>query len=228
MVIDWYNPLVFYPLLVAVFLVIRKPKIREYLHSINTLIHEAAHAIAALILSGKLVSIKIFSNTEGETLVRSSNRLGTLFIAIVGYPAAALCGFLLLYALRIGQAYMAILILTVLSIVFVLLFIRNWYGFFWLLSFLTINLLAIWYNKIELLNYLCLIFSFVIIAEALYSPLVLFRISLKNPKAAGDASVLKSITYLPAFFWSIVFIILNYLIIFFTVSNLFPPIFAIK
>lgn len=93
-----------------------------------TLIHEAGHALVAVLAGRRLSGIRLHSDTSGVTLSRGKPRgLGMVFTLAAGYPAPALIG--LGGAWLMGAGYAAgWLWLLVLICASMLLLVRNLYG----------------------------------------------------------------------------------------------------
>ncbi len=222
MVLNFSDPTLFYILFTGIFLTCRIPIIGTGLKVVNTMLHESAHGLVAFCFSGKIQSIKLFSNTEGEITVKGSGRFATFLTAIAGYPLSAASGMGLLFLISEKQTELVIWILSGVSILILVLFIRNWFGAFWLIGFAAINGALIYFKLFNLINLACYIYVFVIITEAIYSPFAVFYLSFTNPKAAGDASVLSKITHIHPVFWGLVFTVGNGFILYYTIINFFP------
>ncbi|WP_413542462.1 M50 family metallopeptidase [Citricoccus nitrophenolicus] len=93
-----------------------------------TLVHEAGHALVAVLAGRRLSGIRLHSDTSGVTLSRGRPRgPGMVLTLAAGYPAPALAG--LAGAWLVGAGYAAgSLWLLVLTCVLMLLLIRNLYG----------------------------------------------------------------------------------------------------
>lgn len=222
MALNWFDPLMFYILFVSVFLTCRIPFVGTGLKVVNTMLHESAHGLVAFCFSGKIQSIKLFSNTEGEISVKGAGRFATILTALAGYPLSALSGMGLLYLISQKQTELAIWILSGVAILILLLFIRNWFGAFWLIGFALLNGTLIYFKLSDVINLACFIYVFVILTEAVYSPLAVLYLSFTNSKAAGDATVLSKITHIHPIFWGLVFTAGNGVILYYTVVNFFP------
>ncbi|MDD4575537.1 MAG: M50 family metallopeptidase [Bacteroidales bacterium] len=222
MEIKLFEPWFFYSLLVAVYLSCRAPYIGVAMRVVNTMLHEFSHALVAFLFSGKIQSVKLFSNTEGEITISGNNKIVQFLTALAGYPLSALSGMGILFLVMNDYQDVALWILTAFASVLLLLFVRNLYGVIWLIVFMGINLSALLFEIYPLMSLLGLIYTFIIITEAAHSVFSLLVLSIRNPKMAGDATVLSKLTFLPAVFWALCFVGLNGFIVYFVVAKFFP------
>ncbi|MGA6167129.1 M50 family metallopeptidase [Amycolatopsis magusensis] len=95
-----------------------------------TIVHEAGHAFAAVLVGRRLQGIRLHSDTSGVTVSRGKpTGPGMVLTALAGYPAPALLG--LAFAALIAADRMSILLgLAALLLLGVLVMIRNVYGAF--------------------------------------------------------------------------------------------------
>ena len=96
----------------------------------TTWVHECGHAVAAVLVGGRVMSITIQPDTSGltQSLVPST-RLARGFVASAGYLGAAMVGCLLMAATRVEKwAHIILLGVGVCMLVTVLLWMRNLFG----------------------------------------------------------------------------------------------------
>ena len=103
-------------------------------------------------------------------------------------------------------------------------FVRNFYGIFWLVLFLVSGGVIVELNSLDILNAWMVFLASLLLTDAFVSGFILLKISIVNPSGAGDAANLKKETHIPAWFWSLLFCIINGYFAFLTVSLTFPPI----
>jgi hypothetical protein len=92
---SWINSnhqILFYVLLITAILLTRIPVLGKYFRSVNTLVHEAGHAFATLLLSGEVIAVNLFADTSGTTVTKAKGKFSQALIAIAGYPVSALTG----------------------------------------------------------------------------------------------------------------------------------------
>ncbi|MGH3433448.1 MAG: M50 family metallopeptidase [Thermocrispum sp.] len=98
--------------------------------TVLTLVHEAGHALAAVLVGRRLQGIRLHSDTSGLTFSRGRpTGPGVVFTVLAGYPAPALAG--LLFAGLAGADLMsAVLVVSATGVCGVLVMTRNVYGIF--------------------------------------------------------------------------------------------------
>ncbi|MDD5570160.1 MAG: M50 family metallopeptidase [Bacteroidales bacterium] len=200
------NEYFFYGLIVLSFIVTRIPFVGKFFRVANTLIHESGHAIVALLTSGSIESIELFSNTEGAAVTRSNNKFGQFLVSVAGYPFSSASAFGLFFLIKYQQYNILLFCLASLALINIVLWIRNWYGTLWLLTFAAM-LVAVYLLKNEFVTYcFSVVLSGIILTDSFYSTLELLYLSIYKSNNAGDATNLKKMTYVPAFFWASFFV----------------------
>ncbi len=213
---------IFYIFLAISIVLSRLPIIGKYFIGINTLIHETGHALMALFLSGKVHRIDLSSDTSGSALTSTDNKFKSFLVSIIGYPFSSIIAFVFFYFIHQKAFDYVLFIIIGIAILNLILYVRNWYGIFWLLSFLSISVLII-YFKIEMLLFgFALFCSFIILSDSILSAIILLIISIKSPKAAGDANNLANLTHFPAVFWSVLFVAFSIFMGYKTIVLFFP------
>ena len=176
---------------VILFWLLRINKTGKVLCVINTMIHETGHAVFSLLTSGSVERIDLFADTSGACITGSKYWLGKFIVSLAGYPfasAAAWFGFYLLYQ---GKAEWNLYLLGGIACTNMVLWVRNKYGFFWLLVFIC-TLGGIYYaNNSTLTFYSLFMINSVLLIESLWSALIILYISAENPHEAGDAKNLR-------------------------------------
>ena len=93
-----------------------------------TLVHEAGHALVAVLVGRRLSGIRLHADTSGVTLSRGKPRgAGMVLTVAAGYPAPAIVGLAGAWLVGTGLAS-AWLWLFVLTCALMLLLVRNLYG----------------------------------------------------------------------------------------------------
>ena len=215
---------IFYLLIILSLILTRIPYIGKFFRVINTMIHECGHAFMALFLSGEVVKINLFSDTSGITVTKVRGKLPRLLVSLAGYPFSAIISFIIFYLLKNGYLTLALIILMLFALISLMLFVRNFYGIFWLVLFLVSGGVIVELNSIEILNAWMIFLASLLLTDAIISGFILLKISIVNPTGAGDAANLKKETHIPAWFWSLLFCFINGYFVYLTVSLTFPPI----
>lgn len=222
---NWFaenREIAFYGLLVVAIFLTRIPIAGKYFRITNTLIHEAGHAFATLLLSGEILAINLFADTSGSTVTKSKSKFSQAIIALAGYPVSSLSAWLCLFLLYQGHSLYILFFLTSISLIIMILSLKNAYGLFWAGTFAVLNLLLIYFNDAQVINLAATFFSLIIFTDSIISSLVLFGISIKQPKKAGDAANLQKITKVPAAIWASAILAFSIGIGWITVIHYFP------
>ncbi|MBO4646113.1 MAG: M50 family metallopeptidase [Bacteroidales bacterium] len=199
---------VFWLLVIVAFLLPKIPVAGKFFNIINTMIHEFGHALAALLLKGEVIKIQIFNDTSGVTFTKSSSKFASIIISLCGYTFASVTAYLCFFLLSVGYEKWIIAGLSILFLFIMLLWIRqNTYGVIWVLSFTGLNLLLLFYFKNETaIQVAAWFYSLMILIESVWSAIVIFMLSLRDPHQAGDATNLHKSTHVHAVIWGILFL----------------------
>jgi len=216
--------IVFYLLLITAIFLTRIPVLGKYFRSVNTLVHEAGHALVALLLSGEVIAINLFADTSGTTVTKSKSRLAQILISLAGYPFSALAGWLCLFLLYKGFYLHILFVLTSIALIIMILSLRNTYGLFWAGTFVILNLLLIYFNNKTLTYAFASFYAVVVFSDAIISSLILVALAFRQPKKSGDAANLQKFTKIPAAVWAIILLAFTVFISWLSVVNYFPPI----
>lgn len=180
-----------------------------------TLVHEAGHALVAVLAGRRLSGIRLHSDTSGVTLSRGRPRgPGMILTLAAGYPAPALAG--LAGAWLVGAGYAAGgLWLLVLTCALMLLLVRNLYGL-WVVLVTGVAVGALSWAAppvaVQSAAYL-VVFSLLLAAPRSVVQMQRQRGRLRHPRGGGrpggapasDADQLAGLTGLPAGLWTGVF-----------------------
>jgi len=102
----------------------------RWARTVVTIVHEAGHAVVALLAGRRLQSIRLHSDTSGVTASRGKpTGPGMIFTALAGYPAPSLLG-LAFAALLAANRITVVLIVAAVLLLAVLVVVRNVYGVF--------------------------------------------------------------------------------------------------
>ena len=201
----FHIPLTYY-FIILTLLLIRIPIIGKFFKVVNTAVHELGHAIVSLLLSGEVQKIELFSNSEGVTVTHCSRTWKAFLVSLAGYPFASAVSYVCFYLLNQGFEKGLIIGFVVLFVLMLLLWIRNLYGFFWVILFGGGNIALLYYvTDPKILFLVALFYVTILFTESLRSSLVILYLSFRTPQQAGDASNLKNYTHIPAWFWGILF-----------------------
>jgi hypothetical protein len=215
---------IFYILLGVCLVISRLPWIGRYFRGINTLVHESGHAFMALILSGNVHRIDLSSDTSGSILTSTDNGFKKFLVSFTGYPFSSIVALLFFYFINKNAYQYVIFPLIALAFLNLILYVRNMYGIFWLITFLLLSFSVIYLNNQMLWYGFSLLCAFIILIDSVFSTIQLLIISLRTPKTAGDAKNIADITHFPALFWAAIFLLIAGFLAYKTIYLYFPKI----
>jgi hypothetical protein len=193
----------------AALLVVILPATWRVSRNVITIVHEAGHALVAVLVGRRLRGIRLHSDTSGLTVSRGKpDGPGMVCTALAGYPAPAVLG-LAFAALMAGGLIRALLVVSAALLVGVLIMIRNWYG---VLSLLLSGaaLAAVAFLASEHVQE---VFAHVITWFLLLGGLrpigELQRLRHRGYAPHSDADQLGHLTGTPGFFWVASFALIN-------------------
>ena len=159
----------------------------------QTFFHEFSHGLAALVSGGRIHSIEIAFDTSGICYTSG----GVLpLVLFSGYTGSALWGALIYLSVSAKHAKAIALSLALLVGTVGLFWVRDWVTPWILLSITALFLLAYRYgNNIWTHRFVAFVGLYVLL-ESLRAPF-----HLLDGKHIGDGSELADLTYLPEFFW---------------------------
>ena len=184
----------------------RIPVVGKFFNIINTAIHEFGHAVMALIMQGKVHKIELMRDTSGSTVTQCPTTLGNILVSLAGYPFAAFAGWFCCYLNEVGYQKGLVIGLSILMVVMLIFWIRNWYGLIWIILFCALNTWLLYTDNQQYINIAALFYAIVVMIEAVSSSFILLVLSIKDGHSAGDAANLAKFTHIPAFFWSLLFL----------------------
>ena len=184
----------------------RIPVVGKFFNIINTGLHEFGHALMALLLDGEVHKIELFKDTSGSTVTQTKHKAAAFLISLAGYPFAASVGWFSFYLVKHGAATGLVIGLTVLFVIMLLFWIRNWYGALWVVLFTGITALLLFLDDAQYAEYVAMFYAVMILTESVVSSVVLLVLSFKDSSKAGDATNLANLTHVPAAIWSLLFL----------------------
>lgn len=201
--------LIFYAAFLLAVLLPRIPFIGKFFRAVNTLIHEAGHAVMAVLTGSGIKKIELFSDLSGTATTVSDSKFKQFLISLAGYPSSVIVSLFFFFLLENNNYNFIYYVLAVVSLICLILFVRNAYGIFWLVFFTGICVALVYFNIKWLMFAFAVFISSILLWESIISTLILIRISFKTPNAAGDATNLKKSALLPPQFWAVLFFIIN-------------------
>ncbi|MCQ6562620.1 M50 family metallopeptidase [Paenibacillus mendelii] len=177
----------------------------EFVRNVDTLVHELAHALVTLLLSGSVMYIHLFGNQSGVTLSSYTEAWMVIPISLAGYVGSALFALLLFLLHAYKRERAGLIVVTVLAVVGLALFVRNGYGMVWCAGFAALTALIYAAAPPWLRTGYYLLISFICLVESVISSIVILSIAVVEPGSASDAANLSQVTRVPAFIWGLLF-----------------------
>jgi hypothetical protein len=176
-----------------------------FFRNVYTLVHEMAHAVATLLLSGSVLYIELYADQSGVTHSMIQPGWRSILISLAGYTGAALFAWLL-FRLQAGRREKTgLVIVAAIAVIGLLLFVRNGYGVLWCAGFAGVTLLIGLLAPGWLRLFYASLVAFICLVESLISSIMILVMAILDPAAAGDAANLSRATFIPAAVWGAFF-----------------------
>lgn len=189
------------------FFLIQIPIIGDYFRIINTVIHESGHAFMAL-FGGNVETISLYMNADGVTHGTQSIWIIDFITCAAGYTIASLIAYVAFWLIKKKKHIFFIDMLLGVIIINLILWVRNPYGIFWLVSFGILFLALLIKGSKKVIDNLVLLIASVLLVESVSTAYDIFTISIIQPHAAGDATNLSQLTaFIPPQVWGIYFFV---------------------
>lgn len=175
--------------------------------------HEAGHAVVALLTGRRLSGIRLHSDSSGVTIsVGRPRGPGMVAMLAAGYPAPAVLGLVLALVLGSGQVG-AVLWLLVALLAGMLLLVRNWFGLWTVLATGVVVFAVTWWLPASGQSAFASAVTWFLLLTGVREALDLAAVRRQRrgrPGARGtDADQLARITHLPAGLWVASFLVLS-------------------
>lgn len=194
--------------LVAALLVLL-PRVWPVARHAVTIVHEGAHAAAALATGRRLRGIRLHSDTSGVTVSAGKpTGLGMVVTAAAGYIGPALLGLAAAFLLEAGRAAGLLWGLLIL-LALLLAQLRNWFGLLPVaVSGAVVFAVSWWLPERELSTFAHLVTWFLLLAAP--RPVLELQAQRWRRRAPGsDADQLAHLTGVPAIVWVAVFLVVT-------------------
>jgi hypothetical protein len=176
-----------------------------FFRNLDTMVHEFGHAAVTLALSGKVMYIELYSDQSGVTLSTITKSWAIVPVSLAGYMTASLFAWFLFSAYARGKQRLGLQVMAVLSILSLVLFVRNGYGVMFLVGFIVLTVIVLALTPKWLRDFYYLLLAFLCLEESVFGPFSLILYAMRNSRNAGDASNLELHTGIPAIVWAIGF-----------------------
>ncbi|MCI1673745.1 MAG: M50 family metallopeptidase [Bifidobacterium tibiigranuli] len=174
-----------------------------------TIAHEGGHALIAVLTGRKLESIRLHADTSGVTVSAGRVRgLGLALTTFAGYIAPALWGLGCAALVANGFATAALWLLVVL-LAFMLVRIRNGYGFLAIIVALALTIVISWWGAAAMRNYAGYTLAWFLCFGAIRPLFELYRQRATRGARDSDADMLAQDTGIPATLWILLWLALD-------------------
>lgn len=188
-----------------------------------TVVHEAGHALVAVLVGRRLQSIRLHSDTSGVTVSRGKPRgPGMVVMLAAGYLAPAVLGLVAALLLAAGHS-VGLLWLLVALMAGLLLWVRNGYGFLVLLVGGAGVLLLTWYANGTVQSVAAYLIAWLLLLAS-PRPLLELLASGRRRGRTSDPDQLAGLTKVPAVVWTVVLLVANLAGLVVGVSTLAPDV----
>lgn len=193
--------------LVALLLVVARPTWPRVRLGV-TVVHEAGHAVVAVLVGRRLQGIRLHADTSGVTVSRGRpTGPGMVATIAAGYLAPAAVGVGAALLLAAGRGVL-MLWLVLLFLVALLVWIRNWYGVLTVvLAGAGVGLLT-WYAAAEVQSLVAYLVAWLLLLSAPRPVLELIGAG-RGRSRSSDPDQLARLTHVPAIVWCVVMLLAN-------------------
>ncbi len=177
--------------------------------NVITIVHEAGHALVALLAGRRLSGIRLHSDTSGLTLTRGRpHGPGMVCTALAGYVAPSLLG--LLFAALVGADRVAgLLIVCAVLLLGVLIMVRNAFGVFSVLVTGAVLVGVSWVATDDIQSAFAYVITWFLLLGGIRPVFELQRKRWRRRARDSDADQLARLTGAPGVFWVAMFLMIN-------------------
>jgi hypothetical protein len=185
------------------------PQVWHATRHLVTLVHEAGHAVIAVLTGRRLNGIRLHTDTSGLTVSSGRPRgPGMIATAAAGYLAPSALGLGSVALVEHGHTDWA-LYAGLATLAMMLVYIRNWFGLLVVaLSGAAVGIL-IWRAPARTQDFAALTFAWFLLISAPRTVLDLWSHRRRARTRTTDADVLARLTHLPATVWNMIFLLLT-------------------
>ena len=175
-----------------------------------TVVHEAGHALVAVLVGRRLSAIRLHSDTSGLTVSRGRPRgPGMVAMLAAGYLAPALLGLLAAYLLGDGRG-VGLLWLLVLLLAGLLVWVRNGYGLLVVLLGGASLFALTWWGSVTAQSVAAYLVAWVLLLAAPRPLLELLASGGRRGRGrTSDPDQLAALTRVPAVLWTLLLLAAN-------------------
>lgn len=191
-----------------------------------TVVHEAGHAVVAVLVGRRLQSIRLHADTSGLTVSRGRpTGPGVVAMLAAGYLAPAAVGVGAAALLAAGRGIAMLWLLTLLSAA-LLVWVRNGYGVLTLLGVGVAVGLLTWYGDPRLQAVVAYLIAWLLLLAAPRPVVELLASGRRRHSRTSDADQLAALTHVPAVLWCLAMLLANLAGLFVGLTTLAPDLLA--
>lgn len=198
------------------------PYVGRTFRVLNTLVHESGHALAAILMSGKVLRVELFADLSGTTHTVNSGKFASIVVGLTGYLFASAFAWLSCLLVHESMGRWLIVLLMAMAVINLVLYVRNGFGMLWLALFIGGCGLLLSKAGANWQQFVAIVLMVMLLTDSVMSALDLIVISLKTPKKAGDASLLSKTTGIPAQLFALIFVTIAILTVADAILRFFP------
>lgn len=175
--------------------------------TVLTLVHEAGHALAAILVGRRLQGIRLHSDTSGLTFSRGKpSGPGVVFTVLAGYPAPALLG-LLFAGLAAADLMSVVLVVSAVGVCGVLVMVRNAYGVLVVLVAAGVLAVVAFLAPPDVVGVFVYGIAWLLLFGAVRPVLELQRKRHRGAGVTSDVDQLARLTGVPALLWVLILLV---------------------
>jgi hypothetical protein len=174
-----------------------------------TLVHEAGHALVAVLTGRRLDGVRLHRDTSGlTTSVGRPTGPGMVATAAAGYLAPSALGLGLLTLVGAGRTAWALWVALVV-VAGVLVFVRNWFGLLVVLLAGLVVALLVWRTDDPVQRFAALAIASFLLVGGPRTTVELWSSRRHSRSRTSDADVLARLTHVPAALWNVGFVVVT-------------------
>ncbi len=178
------------------------PPIWRYSRHVATLVHEAGHAMVALLTGRRLNAVRLHSDTSGHTISSGRPRgPGMVAMAAAGYLAPSALGLACIWLVDAGHTPWALWAALV-TLALMLLYVRNWFGLFVVGLAGGAVAVLIWRTSADAQDLAASVLAWFLLVAGPRTTLDLASHRRRTRSRTSDADLLARLTHVPAGLWN--------------------------
>lgn len=181
--------------------VTRLPYLRVYLSLCYALVYEV---ICVCLEGGRTNKIKLHKNGSGQTTNNVNSPFRKALIAYAGYTGTSMAAIGLFYLVSNGSYHLIMYLFIGLLVCSLLLWIRNFFGIVWGLTFVSLLTFPIYFQFNLVIMHISIFLAAVLFTQSMVKALQVCRESLMSRENPTKNSALAKIKMVPAFILGVV------------------------